>query len=244
MKMSAPQRVVSGDQRPLALPAAPESERRRRCGGLRSSLSFELEQRAPEPHIPWAHRCPLAPPSRRRVNDCCVALQAGARVSRGAVRVRAQAVAALTKTPVTAPELEKGEMPLNTYNNKAPFIAKIKSVEKIVGPKATGETYHIVISTEGKIPFWEGQSYGVIPPVSSAAGSRAGGGRWWPRRPKGVGWSRLNLRSAPSAPWREGHTRARASAAATTAWRHVLLLPIGAGQEALREAKVARLGLP
>jgi len=42
--------------------------------------------------------------------------------------------------------------------------AKVKSVERIVGPKATGETMHIVIETEGKIPFWEGQSYGVIPP--------------------------------------------------------------------------------
>ena len=33
-----------------------------------------------------------------------------------------------------------------------------------MGPKATGETMHIIIETEGKIPFWEGQSYGVIPP--------------------------------------------------------------------------------
>lgn len=82
---------------------------------------------------------------------------------RSAVSVRAQATATLA-TPVKAPELEKGEMPLNTFNNKAPFIAKIKSVEKIVGPKATGETCHIIIETEGKIPFWEGQSYGVIPP--------------------------------------------------------------------------------
>ena len=102
-------------------------------------------------------------------------------------------------------------MPLNTFNNKAPFKvnfekffvrdreslrfelqffffvfarpsrshlfslplfspsfsfsqARVKSVERIVGPKATGETMHIIIETEGKIPFWEGQSYGVIPP--------------------------------------------------------------------------------
>merc|ERR1712182_8428 len=27
-----------------------------------------------------------------------------------------------------------------------------------------GETCHIVIETEGKIPFWEGQSYGIVPP--------------------------------------------------------------------------------
>lgn len=56
-------------------------------------------------------------------------------------------------------------MPLNTYGPKAPFKAKVKSVETITGPKATGETCHIIIETEGKIPFWEGQSYGVIPPV-------------------------------------------------------------------------------
>ncbi len=39
------------------------------------------------------------------------------------------------------------------------------SVETITGPKATGETCNIVIETRGDIPYWEGQSYGVIPPV-------------------------------------------------------------------------------
>lgn len=72
-------------------------------------------------------------------------------------------------------ELEKGEMPLNTFSNKAPFVAKIKSVERCVGPNATGETCHIVIETDGKIPFWEGQSYGVIPPVRRLAGAGARG---------------------------------------------------------------------
>jgi ferredoxin--NADP+ reductase len=43
-------------------------------------------------------------------------------------------------------------------------VGRIKSVKRIVGPKATGETMHIIIETDGKIPFWEGQSYGVIPP--------------------------------------------------------------------------------
>ena len=53
---------------------------------------------------------------------------------------------------------------MNTFSPKAPFKAKVVSVERIVGPKATGETCHIVIQTDGKIPFVEGQSYGVIPP--------------------------------------------------------------------------------
>jgi ferredoxin--NADP+ reductase len=61
-------------------------------------------------------------------------------------------------------QLEEGEMPLNTYNNKKPFKGVIKSVKRIVGPNATGETCDIVIETRGEIPFWEGQSYGVIPP--------------------------------------------------------------------------------
>lgn len=30
--------------------------------------------------------------------------------------------------------------------------------------QATGETCDVVIETNGDIPFWEGQSYGVIPP--------------------------------------------------------------------------------
>merc|ERR1712118_271027 len=59
---------------------------------------------------------------------------------------------------------EGGEVPVNTFKTKEPLEATIKSVERIVGPNATGETCHIVIETEGKIPFWEGQSYGIVPP--------------------------------------------------------------------------------
>lgn len=92
-----------------------------------------------------------------------------ARTARTRVVARAAATSTLTRSTVPV-ELEEGPMPLNTYNNKAPFKAKIKSVERIVGPKATGETMNIVIETEGKIPFWEGQSYGVIPPVSRGGG--------------------------------------------------------------------------
>ena len=53
-------------------------------------------------------------------------------------------------------KLEEGELPMNTFNNKAPFTARIRSVERIVGPKATGETCHIIVETKGDIPFWEG----------------------------------------------------------------------------------------
>jgi ferredoxin--NADP+ reductase len=80
-----------------------------------------------------------------------------------AVTRAAAATETVTRTKVPL-ELEEGELPLNTYSPKKPFKAKIRSVERIVGPKATGETCHIIIDTNGDIPFWEGQSYGVIPP--------------------------------------------------------------------------------
>lgn len=109
---------------------------------------------------------------------------------------RAAAVEKITKAKVPL-ELEEGDMPMNTWKPKQPFKGKIKSVKRIVGPKAralrahlpanrsnsefcvsfcallrpkavplqaTGETCDIVIETDGKAPFWEGQSYGVIPP--------------------------------------------------------------------------------
>ena len=88
------------------------------------------------------------------------------------MQIRAQEVAVnlstgkKNKVPI---ELEKGDLPINTFNNKKPFKGKIVSVERIVGPKATGETCHIVVETNGDIPYWEGQSYGVIPPVLLSA---------------------------------------------------------------------------
>ncbi|XP_052179844.1 ferredoxin--NADP reductase, root-type isozyme, chloroplastic-like [Diospyros lotus] len=57
------------------------------------------------------------------------------------------------------------EPPLNLYKPKEPYTAAtIVSVDRIVGPKAPGETCHIVIDHGGNVPYWEGQSYGVIPP--------------------------------------------------------------------------------
>ena len=98
---------------------------------------------------------------------------ASKRCSRAALRVVAQAANTSASVPITVDEkasipkeLEEGDLPLNTFSPKKPFKAKIKSVERIVGPKATGETCHIIVETDGKIPFWEGQSYGVVPPVS------------------------------------------------------------------------------
>jgi len=62
------------------------------------------------------------------------------------------------------PYWDQSTVPVNTYKNKSPFIAKVVSVKRIVGPDATGETCDIVMDHQGKMPYWEGQSYGVIPP--------------------------------------------------------------------------------
>lgn len=63
-----------------------------------------------------------------------------------------------------SPYYDQSAVPVNTYKNKAPFTGKVVSTKRIVGPKATGETCHIVIDHKGKFPYWEGQSWGVIPP--------------------------------------------------------------------------------
>jgi ferredoxin--NADP+ reductase len=62
------------------------------------------------------------------------------------------------------PYWDQTNVPVNVYKNKAPFQGKVVSTRRIVGPKATGETCHIVIDHNGDFPYWEGQSWGVIPP--------------------------------------------------------------------------------
>jgi ferredoxin--NADP+ reductase len=44
---------------------------------------------------------------------------------RSAFKVRAAAATTIQRAAVPL-ELEQGEMPLNTFNNKAPFTAKVK----------------------------------------------------------------------------------------------------------------------
>lgn len=75
------------------------------------------------------------------------------------------------------PYWDVSNIPLNTYKNKAPMIGKVVSVKRIVGPDATGETCDIIISHGGKMPYWEGQSYGVIPPGNSWKTGKPNGAR-------------------------------------------------------------------
>jgi len=62
------------------------------------------------------------------------------------------------------PYWDNSNIPLQTFKAKEPLAGKIISVKRIVGAQATGETCDIIIDHFGKMPYWEGQSYGVIPP--------------------------------------------------------------------------------
>ncbi|XP_024356607.1 ferredoxin--NADP reductase, embryo isozyme, chloroplastic [Physcomitrium patens] len=90
----------------------------------------------------------------------------GLRSENRGVKAYTKPASAVTPQVATGPKsLEAAkEPPMHLFKNKEPFIGTIKSVERIVGPKAPGETCHIVIDHEGNVPYWEGQSYGIIPP--------------------------------------------------------------------------------
>lgn len=62
------------------------------------------------------------------------------------------------------PYWDQSTVPVNTAKAKSPHTGKVISTKRIVGPKATGETCHIIIDHNGELPYWEGQSFGVIPP--------------------------------------------------------------------------------
>ncbi|KAL7527352.1 hypothetical protein ACHAXR_001910 [Thalassiosira sp. AJA248-18] len=53
------------------------------------------------------------------------------------------------------------------YDHSRVKVNTVVSTERIVGPKATGETCHIIIDHEGDFPYIEGQSVGIIPPGNS-----------------------------------------------------------------------------
>ena len=51
------------------------------------------------------------------------------------------------------PYYDQSTVPVNVHKNKAPFTGKVVSSKKIVGPKATGETNHIIIDHDGDFPY-------------------------------------------------------------------------------------------
>merc|ERR1719486_1780313 len=70
------------------------------------------------------------------------------------------------------PYWDQSTVPVNTFKTKARFTAKVVSTKRVVGPTATGETCHIIMGHEGKMPYWEGQSYGIVPPGTNPKNGR------------------------------------------------------------------------
>jgi ferredoxin--NADP+ reductase len=66
------------------------------------------------------------------------------------------------------PHYDTSNIPMQLFKAKEPHTGKIISVKRIVGAQATGETCDIIIDHFGKMPYWEGQSYGVLPPGINA----------------------------------------------------------------------------
>lgn len=48
--------------------------------------------------------------------------------------------------------MEEPAVPSNTFTKDQPFVAVVESKRLLTGPKALGETYHIVLRTNGAIP--------------------------------------------------------------------------------------------
>ncbi|OMO84687.1 Oxidoreductase FAD/NAD(P)-binding protein [Corchorus olitorius] len=82
------------------------------------------------------------------------------------VSVRAQVTTETAEAPVKVKkESKKNEegVVVNKFKPKNPYTGRCLLNTKITGDDAPGETWHMVFSTEGEVPYREGQSIGVIP---------------------------------------------------------------------------------
>ncbi|KAI4974281.1 ferredoxin--NADP reductase, leaf isozyme 1, chloroplastic-like [Hordeum vulgare subsp. vulgare] len=86
---------------------------------------------------------------------------------RGALAIRAQAIStdAAAAAPVKEKKVSKKQeegVVTNTFRPKEPYVGKCLLNTKITADDAPGETWHMVFSTEGAVPYKEGQSIGVV----------------------------------------------------------------------------------
>eukprot|EP00276_Gloeochaete_wittrockiana_P007724 CAMPEP_0184654758 /NCGR_PEP_ID=MMETSP0308-20130426/12405_1 /TAXON_ID=38269 /ORGANISM="Gloeochaete witrockiana, Strain SAG 46.84" /LENGTH=375 /DNA_ID=CAMNT_0027090887 /DNA_START=94 /DNA_END=1221 /DNA_ORIENTATION=+ len=66
---------------------------------------------------------------------------------------------------------KKKDVPLNLFRPANPYIGKCIYNESIVGDDVAAETRHIIFTHEGKVPYVEGQSIGIVPPGNDAKGN-------------------------------------------------------------------------
>ncbi|KAL7255673.1 hypothetical protein ACSBR1_009743 [Camellia fascicularis] len=78
------------------------------------------------------------------------------------VSIRAQVTTeAPAKVEKISKKMEEGVV-VNKFRPKDPYVGRCLLNTKITGDDAPGETWHMVFSTEGEVPYSEGQSIGVI----------------------------------------------------------------------------------
>ncbi|VFQ74287.1 unnamed protein product [Cuscuta campestris] len=78
------------------------------------------------------------------------------------VSIRAQIT---TEAPVKVEKISRKQeegIVVNKFRPKEPYVGRCLLNTKITGDDAPGETWHMVFSTEGEIPYREGQSIGII----------------------------------------------------------------------------------
>ncbi|CAA7056984.1 unnamed protein product [Microthlaspi erraticum] len=82
------------------------------------------------------------------------------------VSVKAQVTTEATEAPVKVEKVSKKQeegIVVNKFKPKNPYTGRCLLNTRITGDDAPGETWHIVFTTEGEVPYREGQSIGVIP---------------------------------------------------------------------------------
>jgi ferredoxin--NADP+ reductase len=102
--------------------------------------------------------------SQERINFCKVPFPyrnvcTGEKISIIRAQVTTEAPAKVEKV---SKKMEEGVV-VNKFRPKDPFIGRCLLNTKITGDDAPGETWHMVFSTDGEVPYREGQSIGVIP---------------------------------------------------------------------------------
>ncbi|XP_022740307.1 ferredoxin--NADP reductase, leaf isozyme, chloroplastic-like isoform X2 [Durio zibethinus] len=77
--------------------------------------------------------------------------------------VRAQVTTEAPAKVVKESKKNEEGVVVNKFKPKNPYIGRCLLNTKITGDDAPGETWHMVFSSEGEVPYREGQSIGVIP---------------------------------------------------------------------------------
>jgi ferredoxin--NADP+ reductase len=125
---------------------------------------------SPSPAKAKANAAAAAPPVPSY--SCLAALAYPRRRRGGRVRVQvsttetAEAAASNNNSPAVrkdrvSKKQDEGVV-TNKYKPTEPYVGRCLLNTRITGDNAPGETWHMVFSTEGELPYREGQSIGVI----------------------------------------------------------------------------------